>query len=443
MNRTFLGRYDVVRLLGEGGMGQVFLACHRPSGRQVVVKVMREDIAAQPKFHERFQQEMDFMRRFRHPYVVELIEAGTDDAQSPCIIMEYIPGIALEDLLKLHKRLSPERTGRILGQLCIALTAAQKRGIIHRDLKPANLMIVEPETPKERIKVMDFGLAKLNVAPYIPLEKLQGDDRIIATGTPEYIAPEQVRGEEIDHRGDIYSTGVILYEMLTGRLPFRGLDVMDFLRAHVEDTPPKFEAYGVRVPPAIEAVVHHCLAKYPRERPQTARELYQLYEKALGQKLLPDHEIPPEEPDDAVAPVTPATLPTQLSPETVVHHLEAWMPEAIAVIKLRGFVEDMGGQVVESIPGMVRVRMGGPNCKYQMVTPGPKSWFSRGKDLHDYIDIELHMQKKEVNNRSVLHITMLLKPSPAPEKSPPVPHRDYFNCCDRIYAELRSYLMGS
>src|SRR5271166_5083388 len=140
VGRIFLGRYEAVRLLGEGGMGRVYLARQIDLGRQVVVKVMHDHIAADPKFRERFQREMLLMARFQHPYVVALYDASLNDPQGPCIVMEYIRGVTLDELMHRNGRLTPGRAGRLLAQLCEALNAAHSEGIIHRDLKPANLM---------------------------------------------------------------------------------------------------------------------------------------------------------------------------------------------------------------------------------------------------------------------------------------------------------------
>src|SRR6266536_2218792 len=161
VGRIFLGRYEVLRLLGEGGMGRVYLARQLDLGRQVVVKVMHDHIAADPVFRDRFRREMQLMAHFQHPYAVALYDASLNDPQGPCIVMEYIRGISLDALIHRNGRLSPARVGRMLSQLCEALYAAHSEGIIHRDLKPANLMVVDPDTPYEKIKVMDFGLAKL------------------------------------------------------------------------------------------------------------------------------------------------------------------------------------------------------------------------------------------------------------------------------------------
>src|SRR5262249_433101 len=156
------------------------------------------------KFRERFQRETLMMARFQHPYAVALYDASLNDPQGPCIVMEYVRGISLDDLLLRNGRLSPMRVGRLLGQLCEVLRAAHSAGMVPRDLKPANLMVVDPDTPYEKIKVMDFGLAKLVDTPRIPLEQITDTNTEFAVGTPGYICPEQVRGEQMDHRGDIY-----------------------------------------------------------------------------------------------------------------------------------------------------------------------------------------------------------------------------------------------
>jgi serine/threonine-protein kinase len=157
--RIFLGRYETVRELGEGGMGKVYLARQLDLGRQVVVKVMHDQIAADPKFRERFERETLLMARFQHPHAVTLYDASLNDPLGPCIIMEFVRGINLDAMLAKNGRFSAPRVGRLVSQLCDVLQAAHEEGIIHRDLKPANLMVVDADSPRERLKVMDFGLA--------------------------------------------------------------------------------------------------------------------------------------------------------------------------------------------------------------------------------------------------------------------------------------------
>src|SRR5262249_37595679 len=230
LGRIFLGRYETVRVLGEGGMGRVYLAGQLDLGRLVVVKVMHDHIAADSKFRERFERETLLMARFQHPYAVTLYDASLNDPCGPCIIMEYVRGVPLDTLVIRNGRLTPTRIGRLLGQLCEVLQVAHAMGMIHRDLKPANLMVVDPDTPYEKVKVMDFGLPTLLGRK--SGKTLTDSENEFAVGTPGYICPEQVLGHEPDHRGDLYSVGIILFELLTGKLPFAAKSSMDVLIAH-------------------------------------------------------------------------------------------------------------------------------------------------------------------------------------------------------------------
>lgn len=447
--QVFLGQYEVVRPLGEGAMGKVFLARQISDGQAVVVKVMHDAIAKQPKFKELFEREMKFMARFKHPNVVALLDASTRDSKGLCIVMEYVSGCDLENMLQKHKRFPPERIAFWLMDLCSALQAAHNVGIIHRDLKPANMMLVDPDTDKEHIKVMDFGLAKLSDQVFISMERLKGSDGIIASGTPEYIAPEQVRGDEIDSRSDLYSVGVILYELLTGRLPFSFDRMERTLEAHRDSPPPSFAAVGARdISRDIEIMVQRCLCKFPVERPQTAWELVQGYEKALGQKFLPD-EAPSQKAVEVAEPVIFHKKPVEEN--AIVHQIEAWMPEPIAVVKLRGFVQDVRGEPLESVPGKIRVRLGTGECVYQMPRGGgtatqpqaKKGWFGGSAPAptnRKGIEMELKMEKKkDTHGNAILQITMLLRP----EGGGPLPRNpDWHALCDQIYKDLRAYVMG-
>ncbi len=438
MERTFLGRYQALRLLGEGGMGRAYLARQLDLGRQVVVKVMHDHIAADPKFRERFQREALLMARFQHPYAVALYDASLDDPQGPCIIMEYVRGISLEKLLEANKgRLSPGRVERLLNQLCEVLQAAHDQGIIHRDLKPTNLMVLEPDTPYEKIKVMDFGLAKLIDGPN--LKKISAPGTGYPLGTPRYLCPEQARGEPMDHRGDLYSVGIILYEMLTGKFPFQGTFPVDIMLAHSAENPRSFAEVGAAewVPPAVEAVVMACLAKDPGQRPQSARELAQLFLAAL--------EHPEAQPETAMPPgASPAPPPLgdmdfdqkTVDANAVIYLMEAWMPEAIAEYKLRGFVQDVGGEVVESVPGLVRVRLGAPGTVYQVKT-GLFSWLTR-RGKSGLIEVYLRLQAADPNRQNQLKITVLMHSLDGET----LDNMNFRARCTRIYGDLRGYLMG-
>jgi serine/threonine-protein kinase len=477
LGRVFMGRYEAVRLLGEGGMGKVYLGRQLDLGRQVVIKVMHDHVAADPKFRSRFTRETLLMARFQHPYAVTLYDASLNDPQGPCIVMEYIRGVTLDQLLQTTGKFSPTRTSRLLFMLCEVLQAAHQVGIVHRDLKPANLMIVDPGTPYELLKVMDFGLAKLLQPDGIP--KVTVTNTEFAVGTPGYMCPEQARGEPMDGRGDLYSVGIILYEMLTGRLPFAGKSTMDVLLAQVTEEPPPFAfvAADHGVPEPIEHVVKKCLAKDPKDRPQQARELTEMFERALqgqapGQpeplrtmpprsRLLPRIVVGPDgaaaaepvgaaaandaagRPDGSPLPAAePASggktaTPSRLyEPFDVVHHLEAWMPEKIAAYKLRGFVGDVGGDILESVPGRIRVRVGGKGSIYAARPGSSFAWLGLGRRWP--IDITLHLEHGEGGRENQLFITVVFRAA-SQELATDIGWR---NLCSQIFCDLRAYLMG-
>ncbi len=447
IGRVFLGRYEVQRLLGEGGMGRVYLARQVDLGRQVVVKVMHDHIAAEAKFCDRFQRETLLMARFHHPNAVTLYDASVSDSAGPCIVMEYVKGVNLETLLAKTGRMTAPRVARIVRQLCEVLQAAHDEGIIHRDLKPANLMIVDPDSPRERIKVMDFGLAKLiNDGP---ARKVTDTNIDFAVGTPGYIAPEQVRGEVMDHRGDLYSVGVMMYQLFTGRLPFEGATSMDVLLAHATEMPPRFAELGLAgwVPKAAEDLVFDILAKDPDDRPQSARDLADRLDAIVASAG--DRGPGPGDRDDQVgagsvialelepAPARTSSLspaPSPLSPLSMPFHMEAWMPESIAIRKLRGFVHDCGGEVVESVPGLVRVRLGKSRA-----SAAAMAWLGFGRRASGPVDIELHLHRADARQENKLTIHVLFRPSHASLLG----DESWRQRCGAIFIELRAYLMGA
>jgi tRNA A-37 threonylcarbamoyl transferase component Bud32 len=436
--RIFLGKYETIRLLGEGGMGRVYLARQTDLGRQVVIKVMHDHIAADPKFRERFQREMLLMARFQHPYVVTLYDASLNE-QGPCIVMEYIKGVSLDTLLQRNGKLSAARINRLLGQLCEALYAAHQEGIVHRDLKPPNLMVVDVDTPYEKIKVMDFGLAKLveDATGMSMYHKPPETGVDFAVGTPGYISPEQVKGETVDYRCDIYSVGVLMFELLTGRLPFIRDEAMDVLFAHATEPPPRFADVGVEsVPEEIERLVQRCLAKNPADRPASARDLAQEFQEALihveeASATAVTAPAAPEVPAGSAIPPKATFKEVAFDPNVVVHQMEAWMPDAIASYKLRGFVHDHQGEVLESAPGKIRVRLGG--------TPsGGLSWFGF-RPKQQIVDLELRLERVNPQQQSQLHITVLMT-SPDRKATQSAAWREM---CGQVFCELRAHLAAA
>jgi serine/threonine-protein kinase len=440
IGRTFLGRYEITRLLGEGGMGKVYLARQVDLGRQVVVKVMHEQIANDSKFRERFQRETLLMARFQHPYAVTLYDASLDDPLGPCIIMEYVKGVNLDALLAKNGRFTPARVGRLLGQLCEVLQAAHDQQMIHRDLKPANLMVVDAESPREKIKVMDFGLAKV-VDPDM-LQKITDTNVDFAVGTPGYICPEQVRGETVDHRGDLYSVGVLLYELLTGRLPFDRPNSMDMLLAHATELPPAFAELDISgyVPSAVEEVVMRCLEKDVAKRPQSAHELANAFERALMES-----ETVAANPQSANTPTDADRFPDKAfrtnhvaapdDPNSLLLSFKAWMPEKVALVKLRGYCHDFRGEILESQPGLVRVALP-PGSGRDSNGGGALSWFKLGRKLSP-TQLELRLIQDDPLRQNLLTIEARFRPGEGATQNQLWRAR-----CVQHFINLRGYLMG-
>lgn len=450
VGKTALGKYRLLRSLGSGSNAEVFLAepIQYPQYR-VVVKRIHDHVVTHPKFRMLFEAEVRSMANFNHPYAVGFMEASLDDPIGPCLVMEYVPGITLEDLLAKHKQLEPERAAILLGCMCHALQAAHSAGIVHRDLKPANMMVVHPDTPNEILKVMDFGFAGFAAKPHIQLAELTGHGPIFAIGTPGYVSPEMIRGDRVDGRSDLYSVGVILFEMLTGRLPFDYDHMNRLLSAHLQEPPPQFRKIGCgHLSAGIEGTVQLALAKYPNERHQSAHELAEGFGHALGANLWevtapPNWEAPPsriaEEFED---PGYEAPKPTKPSvPFHVTHEFEAYMPERLAAAKLRGFVEDFGGQVMTSEPGMIRMRLGVPaGYRESKEGSGIFGWFAARKPSvprgQEPIEVELQLDKPDPNQPRLCVVAAFR------------PLKDYMPKdaghwelrCDKLHTALRQYL---
>jgi serine/threonine protein kinase len=426
--RVFLGRFEAKRLLAEGGMGRVYLAKEYDPDRLVVVKQMREHLADDPKFRERFERETRTLARLNHPHVVKLIAASLDDASGPCLVMEYLRGIRLDELLKKNRRFAPPRAVRLMLQLCEILEALHDLQLVHRDLKPSNMMVVDPETAEEQIKLMDFGLVKI-MEPSDPMSEISDPNVDFALGTPAYMSPEQARGESIDYRSDIYSVGIITYELLSGELPFVASSNMDMILAHATEQPRSFAQLGLRhwVPRALEAVVMSCLEKNAVHRPQSARELGDRFEAALAR--------PHEEPL-ARTPIGKLNINSEtLDPEAMIYVVEAWMPQQVALSKIRGFVHDHAGDVIESAPGLIRVRLDASSVNG---VNGASALKSNGTAKHRSMDMELRLQPGPSDKPNQLRVTVLFHP----------PSRIILNSPEwreqsaRMFCELRAFLMG-
>ncbi len=256
----FANRYEILSTLGKGGMGVVYRAQDRQLDEVVALKVLRPDVLRDdPTLLERFKQELKLARRITHRCVLRTHDFGETEG-TPYISMEFLEGITLKDLI-LSKGALPVGVGmRIAKQMCQGLDAAHRQGVIHRDIKPQNMLIL-PETGE--LKIMDFGIARAATVK-AGASGLTTDGTVM--GTPDYIPPEQAQGATADFRSDIYSLGVVLFEIFTGKLPFRAESVMKIVLAHIQEPPPSPRSLNPKLSADLEAVILRCLSKDPDTR---------------------------------------------------------------------------------------------------------------------------------------------------------------------------------
>jgi serine/threonine protein kinase len=278
--QVLFGRYEVLRKLGNGGMGEVWMVCHRELNSIRALKLILPRFAIHQIIRVRFSREARVMAKFTHPNIVVVHDARLS-GDAAFIEMEYVRGQSLNKLLRPGVPMPLDWVGRILDQLCDALHAAHENQIVHRDLKPSNLMLVDGRPPgEELLKVLDFGIAKI-LGP----DDWDSDSRTVTDdfiGTVQYASPEQLLGLRVDGRSDIYSTGVMLYEMLTGSRPFSGT-AMEQMHSNPYLPPPPMALKNPQADVAteVERVVLRCLAKDPAQRPQSPRELAEEFRAAL------------------------------------------------------------------------------------------------------------------------------------------------------------------
>ena len=313
--RIIAGRYELGQLIGRGGMAEVYSGVDTRLGRTIAIKLLKADLAADSSFEARFRQEAQASARMAHPTIVRVYDAGDEvtvdingvERHLPYIVMELVRGEVLRDILRQRKLTQQEAIAYATGVLT-ALEFSHAAGVIHRDIKPANVMITEANA----IKVMDFGIARAVSDSSATLAQTNG-----IVGTAQYFSPEQARGETVDHRTDLYSTGVLLYEMLTGRPPFTGDTAVSVAYQHVSETAPSPSIVNPSISLAIDSVVMKSLSKERSERFQSASEFRSALAAAvLGQSVSSwsDEQQPataPMEPinETAQAPVLPTGDP--------------------------------------------------------------------------------------------------------------------------------------
>jgi serine/threonine protein kinase len=287
-------RYRALEKLGEGGMGAVYLAEHVDIERRVAVKILHSELVQNPHVVRQFRQEARAASRIGNPYICDVTDWGEVEDGRVFFVMEFLAGQSLAAVLKRERRLPIGRTIPILRQAAKALGAAHEKGIVHLDVKPDNLLLVEKDG-REAVKVVDFGIAGLMG---------QGGGGTKVMGTPEYMAPERARGLSYDHRSDIYSLGVMAWEMLVGDVPIQGKSAVETLAFHVESQPPRMRDHvgGAAVPAAIEDVVMRMLEKETFQRPQSMAEVEALLIEAQLEARVrtpwdEDLPLPPMDPE--------------------------------------------------------------------------------------------------------------------------------------------------
>jgi len=249
-------RYRIVALLGRGGMGDVYRADDLTERQTVALKFLPASLAQNPKWRARFQREASLGRRITHANICRIHDIGESDGDL-FISMEFIDGPTLASVFKQTQRLPLDRALPIARQICAGLAAAHAEGVLHRDLKPSNIMLDD----KGNVRITDFGVAGL-------VDSAQGRD--VRAGTPAYMSPEQIKGENVSTRSDLYSLGLVLFQLLTGQPAFHAESVADYGRMHLYERPPAPSSVARNVDPAAAQIILQCLEKNPSDRPESA-----------------------------------------------------------------------------------------------------------------------------------------------------------------------------
>ncbi|HWS99158.1 MAG TPA: SUMF1/EgtB/PvdO family nonheme iron enzyme [Pyrinomonadaceae bacterium] len=275
------GRYQLERRVGHGGMGVVFQARHIFLKTAHAIKVILPDLVGNdPGLVTRFRQEALAAAAIRHQNIIAVTDFGVVRGTMPFLVMEFVSGKSLHEMLAAEGALPPARALEILAAVGAGVGAAHRQGIIHRDLKPLNIMFQEGLPTAEAVKVLDFGLAKIKSGELLGSFVQAKTSGLM--GSPFYMAPEQWGDEEPDARADIYSLGVILFQMLTGDVPFKGTSIPSIMKKHLTQEPPAFSSFGVNVPPQIEGVVRRALEKEAENRPASVDEFVQELRDAIA-----------------------------------------------------------------------------------------------------------------------------------------------------------------
>ncbi len=292
--RLLNNRYEVIEQIGKGGMAVVYRARDQMLERQVAVKVLREDYSRDTTFQERFRQEARAAANLTHPNIVTVHDFGLDNGQL-FIVMENVPGTDLKTLLRKRGRFNPTEALPLMIQACAGIGYAHRAGLVHCDVKPQNMLV----TPDMRLKVTDFGIARA-------LSTIKPDEQSdIVWGSPQYFAPEQAAGAAPSPASDVYSLGVILYELLTGTLPFQAPSASDLAHLHLEAEPPLISEMLPEVSPTLEQILLKVMAKEPAQRYRTADQLGRVLMNFGNTRSSPSLALTPEAAPDIEMDTTP------------------------------------------------------------------------------------------------------------------------------------------
>jgi serine/threonine-protein kinase len=298
-------RYQLFEPLGRGGMAVVYRARDLNLERYVAIKVLREDYSRDPDFQDRFRQEARAAANLSHPNIITVHDFGLDGGQL-FIVMEYVSGMDLKSMIQKHGRFSLEEALPLMVQACSGVGYAHRAGLVHCDVKPQNILV----TPDRRLKVGDFGIARA-------LSTIQPDEQSeVVWGSPQYYSPEQAAGGAPSPASDVYSLGIILYEMLSGELPFSSDTASELARMHLEEPPPLISTKVPGIPPALEQILLKVLSKEPSARYRTADQLGRVLLNFINAQSAPALALTPELAPKAIP--RSATNPTPTQPRKVI-----------------------------------------------------------------------------------------------------------------------------
>ena len=257
-------RFEITRVISRSGMASIFEAIDRTTGNHVALKVPFMQFESDPAFYSRFQREEEIGRAMDHPSILKIVDVPKDSKSRPYIAMELLYGKTLDEVMRTERPMSVSKASRIMADICDALAYMHDKNIIHRDLKPANVMLCDDGS----LRIMDFGIAKAEGMRRITFTGFSP-----AMGTPDYMAPEQVKGRRGDHRTDIYSAGAILYELVTGHTPFEGQNPFLLMQARITGDPEAPTNFNPDITPSLEEIILHAMEREPRNRFNSAREM--------------------------------------------------------------------------------------------------------------------------------------------------------------------------